>query len=98
MVTNTRTVAAPNNRNKNVIFKYCATFTDCISEINNKEIDHAKGIDVVMLMYNLIEYRDNYIKASGILWSCYRDKLLICDNKNIIDAPDDPDSVSVKYK
>ena len=53
-VTNTETAAAPNNRNKKVIFKNCAPFTDCISEINNKEIDHANDIDVVMPMYNRI--------------------------------------------
>ena len=43
-------------RNERVIFKLCALFTDCISEINN----NAKGLDVVMLRYNLIEYIDNY--------------------------------------
>ena len=42
--------------------------TDCISEINNTEIDNTKGIDVVMLMYNLIEYSDHYLKTSGRLW------------------------------
>ena len=44
----------PNNRNKKVTFKNYAPFTDCISEITNKEIDHAKYINVVMPMYNLI--------------------------------------------
>ena len=34
-VPNTRTAAAPNNRNKKVIFKSCDPFTDCISKINN---------------------------------------------------------------
>ena len=47
-------------KNKGVIFKSCAPFTDCISEINNTQIDHAKYIDVVMPMYNLIEYSNNY--------------------------------------
>ena len=46
IVTKTGTRAAPNNRNKNVIFKNCTQFADCISEINNKEIDHAKDIDI----------------------------------------------------
>ena len=46
IVTNTGTAAAPNNRD--VIFKNCASFTDCISEINNTEINHAKDIDVVI--------------------------------------------------
>ena len=49
-------------RNKGVIFKNCAPFTDCISEINNTQIDNAKDIDVVMPMYHLIEYSDNYSK------------------------------------
>ena len=40
----------------------------CISKINNKDIDNAKYIDIVMLMYNLIEYSDNYSKTSGSLW------------------------------
>ena len=44
-------------RNKGVIFKNCAPFTDCISEINNTQIDNVKYIDVVMPMYNLIEYK-----------------------------------------
>ena len=51
--------AAANNTNKKVIFKNCAPFTNCISEINT-QIDHAKDIDIVMPMYNLIEYSDNY--------------------------------------
>ena len=48
-------MTAPYNKNKNVIFKNCAPFTNYISEINNKEIDHAKDIDAVIQMYNLIE-------------------------------------------
>ena len=47
--------------------------TDCISEINNTKLDNAKYIDVVMPMYNLIEYSDNYSKTSGSLWQYYRD-------------------------
>ena len=47
-------------RNKGVIFKHCASFISCKSEINNIEIDNAKDLDTVMLMYNLIEYSYNY--------------------------------------
>ena len=54
-------------RNKGVIFKNCAPFTKCISRINNKDIDNAQDIDIVMPMYNLIEYSDNYSKTSGSL-------------------------------
>ena len=53
--------------NKEVIFKNYIPFTDCISEINNTQIDNAKDIDVVMSMYNLIEHTNNYLKASGSL-------------------------------
>ena len=55
-------------RNKGIIFKNCAPFTDCISEINNTQTDDAKYKDVVMPMYNLIEYSDNYLKTSRSLW------------------------------
>ena len=51
---------AANNTNKKVIIKNCAPFTNCISEINNTQIDNAKDNDIVMSMYNLIEYSDNY--------------------------------------
>ena len=61
-------------RNKGVIFKNCAPFTDCKSEINNTQIDHAKNLDVVMPMYNLIECSDNYSKTSRSLWQYYRDE------------------------
>ena len=43
-------------RNKSVIFKNCAPFTNCKSEVNNVEIDSAKDIDIIMPIYNLIEY------------------------------------------
>ena len=47
--------AAVNNTNKKVIFKNCAPFTDCITEINNTQIDDTQKIDVVMPMYNRIQ-------------------------------------------
>ena len=61
-------------RDKGVAFKNCAPFTNCISEINNTQIDNEKDIDIVMPMYNLIEYSDNYAKTSGSLWQYYRDE------------------------
>ena len=51
---------------KQVILKNCATFTNWINEINNTKADNAKDLDVVMAMYNLIEYCNNYSKTS---WS-----------------------------
>ena len=41
-----------------IIFKNCAPFTNCRSKINNTQIDNAEYIDIVMPMYNLIEYSD----------------------------------------
>ena len=61
-------------RDKGVVFKNCVPFTNCISEINNTQVDNAKDIDIVMPMYNLIEYSDNYVKTSGSLWQYYRDE------------------------
>ena len=60
-------------RNKGVLFKNCVPFTICISSINNIQIDNAEYKDVVMPMYNLIEYSDNYSKTSESLWQYYRD-------------------------
>ena len=51
---------------KEVIFKNYASFTDCISEINNTQIDNTKYIDVVMPMYDLIEYTKIYSKTSEL--------------------------------
>ena len=65
--------AAANNDDQKVIFKNCAPFTNCISEINNTQIDNAKDIDIVMPMYNLIEYSDNYAKTTGSLWQYCKD-------------------------
>ena len=56
-VSNTAVAGAANNTNRKVVFKNCAPFTNCISKINNTQIDNAKDIDIVMPMYNLIEYR-----------------------------------------
>ena len=61
------TAVASNNLTKNILFKNCAPFTDCISKINNMHVDNAKDIDIVMLMYNLIEYSDSYSKTLGSL-------------------------------
>ena len=77
-VTVNNTAAArvdANNTNKKLIFKNCAPFTNCISEINNTVVDNARDIDIAMPMYNLIEYSDNYSKTSGSLWQYCKDIL-----------------------
>ena len=55
-------------RDKGVIFKDCAPFTKCISRINGTYVDNSQDVDIIIPMYNLIEYSDNYSKASGTLW------------------------------
>ena len=62
------TARQADERDKVLAFKNYAPFTNCISEINNTQIDNAKDIDIVMPMYNLIEYFDNHSKTSGSLW------------------------------
>ena len=52
---------------RRAVFKNCAPFTNCKSEINNTKIDNAKDIDIVIPMYNLIEYSHNYSTKSGSL-------------------------------
>ena len=49
------------------IFKNCALFTDCVSQINNTQVGNAKDVYVVMPLYDLIEHSDNYLKTSGSL-------------------------------
>ena len=60
--------AAANNIGKKVIFKNCAPFANCISKINDTQIDNAEYIDIVMLMHNLIEYSNNHWKIFGSPW------------------------------
>ena len=101
-VTNTTAqgAAVNNNNNKKVIFKNCAHFTNCISEINNMQIDNAKDIDIVMPMYNLIEYSDNYGKTTGSLWQYCKDIPARNDNNKIIvfDVNSVTDSFNFKVK
>ena len=83
-VANNAAQGATDNDNKKVIFKNCAPFINCISWINNTQVDDARDIDVVMPMYNLTEYGDNYSETSGALWQYCRDKLAL-DDGDIVD-------------
>ena len=81
-------------RNKGVIFKKCAPFTKCISRINNTNIDNTQDIDIVMAMYNLIEYSDNYLKTSGSLWQYYKND----PNDNITQSESFKSKIKTKGK
>ena len=77
--------AAANNINKKVIFKNYAPFTNGISKINNTRIDNAEYIDIVMLVHNLIEHRDNYSKTSGSLWQYCKEMPAVNNAGDIVD-------------
>ena len=57
-----------------LVFKNNASFINCISKINGGQIDNAEDLDIVMPMYNLLEYSKNYRKTTGSLWNYYRDE------------------------
>ena len=102
-ITVNNTAAAPaaaNNTNKKVLFKNCTPFTICISKINNTEVDNAKDIDIVVPMYNLIEYSDNYSKTSGSLWQYCEDIPAVDDNIVIVNFNNNnlTDSFNFKVK
>ena len=69
-------------RDKGITFKSCAPFTKCIIRINNTDRDNAQDIDIVIAIYNFIEYSDNYWKISSSLWQWYKDQ----PNDNIVDS------------
>ena len=81
-------------RYKGVTFKNCAPFTKCISRINNTDIDNVLDIDIVMPMYNLIEYSDNYPKIYGSLWQYYEDD----PNDNLTDSESFKSKVKIQEK
>ena len=81
----------------NVAFKNCALFTRCVTHINDEHVETAENLDIILPMYNLFEYSDNYVDSSGSLWQFRRDK------QNMTNAGN-PDNVtadglsSFKYK
>ena len=99
-VDNTTTAAAPTNKNKKLILKNGAPFTNWISKINNTQADNAEYIDIVMPMYNLIEYSDDFFKTSGSLWQYCKDIQAVNDDGNIVDfnGANATDSFNFKIK
>ena len=93
-----------NKRNKKLNFKNNALFTSCISKIDNTFVDNAEDFDIVMMMYNLLEYSDNYFMTSGSLWNYYRDEVNgavneIVDNRRINNSREQQvDILSIKQK
>ena len=80
----TQEPAAPTDRNKKVIFKNCVPFTNCINKINNTQIDNAEFNDIVMPLYELIKYSDNYSQISGSLRQYCKEKPAVNNAVNIV--------------
>ena len=59
---------------ESVAFKNNAPFINCILKIDGVQIDNAEDLDVVIPVYNLLEYSKNYRKTTGSLWNYYRDE------------------------
>ena len=81
----------------NVAFKYCAPFTRCVTHINDEHIEAAEILDIIMPMYNLLEYSDNYADSSGSLYQFKRDECPMNVTGNSINVAID-NSSSFKYK
>ena len=99
-ITVTRTIAGdlvqrkqPLNAATQVVFKNCAPFKNCRTEINDIFIDNADFINITIPMYNLIVYSDNYSETSGSLWNFKRDEII-----NDANITYDNNFPSFKYK
>ena len=108
LVKGTITVTAPgvnnnaNNirdkRNRPLILKNNAPFVPCITRNNGELIEHADDLDIVIPMYNLLEYSKNYRKTIGSLCNCYRDELSDDPDNNNFDNIKVVNSNTLKYK
>ena len=108
LVKGTITVTAPganngaNNirdkRNRPLILKNNALFVSCITRINGELIEDADDLDIVMSMYNLLEYSKNYRKTIGSLYNYYRDELSDDADDNNFDNIKVVNSNTFKYK
>ena len=107
LVKGTITVTAPganngaNNirdkRNRPLILKNNAPFVSCITRINGELIEDADDLDIVVSMYNLLEYSKNYRKTIGSLYNYYRDELTNDDNDSFANI-NVVNSEAFKYK
>ena len=108
LVKGTITVTAPganngannirNKRNRPLILKNNAPFVSCITRINGELIEDADDLDIVMSMYNLLEYSKNYRKTIGSLYNYYRDELSGDADGNNFDNIKVVNSNTFKYK
>ena len=81
----------------NVAFKNCAPFTSCVTHVNDEHVETAENLDIIMALYNLIEYSDNYADSSGSLHRFKRDESPINNAGNPLNVALD-NSTPFKYK
>ena len=76
VVKGTITVTDPNDASydKKLALKNNVPLTSCTSKINNTLIDNAEDLDIVIPMYNLLQYSKNYRKTTRRLWNYHRDE------------------------
>ena len=84
--------ATLNNAATQVVFKNCAPFEKCRTEINETFVDETDFVNITTPIYNLIEYSDNYSDTSGSLWQSKRDEIVNDADVSNGNAP------SFKYK
>ena len=80
-----------------VAFKNCSPFTICVTHINEDHVKTAENLDIIIPMYNLIEYSNNYADSSGSLCQFKRNESLMNDAGNLNNVALD-NSTSFKYK
>ena len=92
LVTGNITVAG-GNANTKVVFKNCHPFTKSVILLNGQRVESAENLDLIMNMYNLIEYSDNYSDSIASLYQFKRQEPLPNNANLTVD-----DSSSFKYK
>ena len=85
-------------KNRPLILKNNARFVSCITRINGELIEDADDLDIVMPMYNLLEYSKNYRKTIGSLYNYYRDKLSDDNDNDNFGNIKVVNSEAIKYK
>ena len=85
-------------RNRPLNLKINAPFVSCMTKINNEFIEDADDLDIVMPMYNLLQYSKNYRKTIGSLYNHYRDELSDDNNPNNFPNTNVVNSNAFEYK
>ena len=85
------------NADTKAAFKNCTPFRRCITHINDEHVETAQNLDIILPMYSLLEYSDNYEDFSGSLWQFKRDEQNMTGAGNSVNVTAD-NSSSFKYK